>query len=163
MVFIARYHYSGERPMSFWTSFAKQVILKVLSDGVKGRVPDREEERRCVACGRMVRAETLQEGRCIACRLEQERQRSRKRESESHHTGPSEDNGNELARAYEVLGCRESDSDAEIKKKYRALIKECHVDSLPKDLPDYLVKAANRRFVEVQESYERISEARKMV
>ncbi len=36
------------------------------------------------------------------------------------------------------------------------------MDSLPKDLPDYLVKAANTRFVEVQEAYERISEARQM-
>ncbi len=150
--------------MSFWTSFAKQVIRKVLSDGVKARVPDHEEERRCVACGRMVRAESLHEGRCIACRLEQEQEhkRNQRREYESSRARPSEDNGNDLARAYEILDCRESDSDAEIKKRYRALIKECHVDSLPKDLPDYLVKAANKRFVEVQEAYERISGARKM-
>lgn len=152
--------------MSFWTSFAKQVIRKVLTDGGKPRVPHHEEERRCLGCGRMVRSDTLSEGRCIACRLQQEqeeqRTRQQKRESESHRTRASEDTNNDLSRAYEILGCRQSDSDAEIKRKYRALIKECHVDSLPKDLPDYLVKAANKRFVEVQEAYERISEARKM-
>ncbi len=88
--------------MSFWTSFAKQVIFKVFTDGVKARVPHQEEERRCVACGRMVRAESLHQGRCIGCRLEQEQEQKRhqRQESQSHRTRDSQAQGTDLARAY---------------------------------------------------------------
>jgi hypothetical protein len=152
--------------MSFWTSFAKHVLFKVLSDGSNARGPERSEERRCLQCGRMTPVEALREGRCIRCRLEQEQQQDRqshqRRQYESHGTRGSGNNAHGLDDAYRILGCKESDSDAEIKKNFRMLIKECHVDSLPKDLPDYLVKAANKRFNEVQEAYDLIREARKM-
>ena len=145
--------------MSFWASFAKQVILKVLTKGEEPRESGRVKERRCSQCGRMVPVVALQGGRCITCRLEQEHEQQ-KRDHESHRTRTSTDNTDGLGRAYQILGCAESDSDSDIKKRFRALIKECHVDSLPKDLPEYLVKAANQRFIEVQEAYDRIREAR---
>ena len=152
--------------MSFWTSFAKNVLLKVLSDNNPSREADSEERRRCPQCGRMVPVESLQDGRCVVCRIEQEREQDRQdrhgHDSRSHRTDTTESTSNKLEDAYRTLGCTVSDSNAEIKRKFRVLIKECHVDSLPKDLPEYLVKAANKRFVEVQEAYDLIRDARKM-
>jgi DnaJ like chaperone protein len=114
----------------------------------------------------MVPIESLQEGRCVLCRIEQEREQDRQsrhgNESRSHRTDTSDGTSNKLEDAYRTLGCTAADPDAEIKRKFRALIKECHVDSLPKDLPEYLVKAANKRFMEVQEAYDLIRDARKM-
>jgi hypothetical protein len=152
--------------MSFWTSFAKHVILRVFSDGDNARGPERSEERPCRQCGRMTPVEALWEGRCIRCRLEQEQQQDRqnhqKRQYESRGARASGNNSQGIDEAYRILGCQASDSDDEIKKKFRVLIKECHVDSLPKDLPDYLVKAANKRFNEVQEAYDLIRQVRKI-
>lgn len=152
--------------MSFWTSFAKNVILKVLSDVGTSPGPDSDEGRRCLKCGRLAPVESIRDGVCLMCRLEQEHEEAHE-SRQRHDSGSQSDRAsrgaiNRLDEAYRTLDCKESDSDGEIKKKFRALIKECHVDSLPKDLPDYLVKAANQRFVEVQEAYDIIRDARKM-
>ena len=62
---------------------------------------------------------------------------------------------------YEVLGCSRDDSTAEIKKKYRKLVKEYHPDRIiSKDLPDDFVKFANKRFKEIQDAYEKIMKMR---
>ena len=62
---------------------------------------------------------------------------------------------------YEVLGCSRDDSTAEIKKKYRKLVKEYHPDRIiSKDLPDDFVELANKRFKEIQDAYEKIMKMR---
>ncbi|MDQ1239741.1 MAG: hypothetical protein QG577_1927, partial [Thermodesulfobacteriota bacterium] len=52
------------------------------------------------------------------------------------------------------------DSDDHSKRRYRILVKDCHVDSLPKGLPNYLIQAANQKFRQIQESYETIMNSR---
>lgn len=64
-------------------------------------------------------------------------------------------------RHYETLGCSPSDSDEVIKKRYRALVLECHPDRLRRAFR----KSANgtvdaSRFREVQEAYEQVKRAR---
>jgi len=66
----------------------------------------------------------------------------------------------DLQRAYLTLNRSKTHSDDQIRRRYRSLVKECHADSLPKGLPDYLVQAANQKFQQVQESYETIMSAR---
>ncbi|MDE7242814.1 MAG: molecular chaperone DnaJ [Oscillospiraceae bacterium] len=56
---------------------------------------------------------------------------------------------------YEVLGVQKSASDADIKKAYRKMAKECHPDLHPGD------KAAEERFKEINEAYEVLSDSSK--
>ena len=56
---------------------------------------------------------------------------------------------------YEVLGVQKGATDAEIKKAYRRLAKENHPDLHPGD------KEAERRFKEINEAYEVLSDSDK--
>jgi DnaJ-class molecular chaperone len=67
----------------------------------------------------------------------------------------------QLKKAYEFLGCAPSHSDEDIKRCYRNLVGDAHVDALPRDLPDYLVEAANQRFREIQSAYELVMRSRR--
>ena len=143
--------------MAFWLSYAKKILAKAVSGESHKRDENSEFIRRCKVCGRVFSEDFFVDGTCVLCRTANEKGRSKGGgEEKSGSTGPFDD----MAAAYKILGCKEDDSDDHIKKRYRHLIKECHVDSLPPDLPEYLVAAANRRFREVHESYQRIVKSR---
>jgi len=66
-------------------------------------------------------------------------------------------------RYYAALGCNSSDSNDEIKKKYRKLVRDYHPDAISaKGLPDEFVKFANDKFREIQEAYEAIRKERNL-
>ncbi len=66
-----------------------------------------------------------------------------------------------LAAAYSVLGCSSSDSDEDIKAKYKKLIKEFHPDVIAsKGLPEEFMKFATEKFDQIQKAYEAIKKAR---
>ena len=85
------------------------------------------------------------------------------RQSSSYQRNQKSNQGN-LSKGkdpYEVLDCSRDDSTAEIKKKYRKLVKEYHPDRIiSKDLPDDFVQFANKRFKEIQDAYEKIMKMR---
>ncbi|MFO7838299.1 MAG: TerB family tellurite resistance protein [Desulfosalsimonadaceae bacterium] len=64
-------------------------------------------------------------------------------------------------RFYAVLGLSSSDSDEEIKKKYRQLVRDYHPDAIAgKGLPEEFVNFAHEKFREIQEAYEAIARER---
>ncbi len=70
---------------------------------------------------------------------------------------------NSLSAAYQALGVKEKDSDAEIKKAYRRLIREFHPDKLMgQGLPEDMVKKATERSQEIQAAYDLIKKYRKI-
>ena len=67
-----------------------------------------------------------------------------------------------LNAAYQALGVKKTDSDAEIKKTYRRLIREFHPDKLMgQGLPEDMVKKATERSQEIQTAYDLIKKSRK--
>jgi DnaJ like chaperone protein len=68
---------------------------------------------------------------------------------------------NALASAYQALGVKESDSDAEIKRAYRRLIREFHPDKLMgQGVPEDMIKVATERSQEIQAAYDLIKKTR---
>jgi DnaJ like chaperone protein len=66
-----------------------------------------------------------------------------------------------IGRSYARLGARRTDSDEEIKRKYRQLVRDYHPDTVSaKGLPDEFVKFANDQFREIQEAYDAIRKER---
>jgi len=62
---------------------------------------------------------------------------------------------------YAILKCDENASNEEIKKQYRALVREYHPDKIEaKGLPEEFIKLATDKFTEIQEAYEHIRKAR---
>lgn len=62
---------------------------------------------------------------------------------------------------YAVLKCDETASNEEIKKQYRALVREYHPDKIEaKGLPEEFIKFASDKFTEIQEAYEHIRKER---
>jgi len=62
---------------------------------------------------------------------------------------------------YAVLKCDEDASNDEIKKQYRALVREYHPDKIEaKGLPEEFIKLATDKFTEIQEAYEHIRKIR---
>jgi len=67
-----------------------------------------------------------------------------------------------LSAAYQALGVKKTDSDADIKKTYRRLIREFHPDKLMgQGLPEDMIKEATARSQEIQAAYDLIKKARK--
>lgn len=67
-----------------------------------------------------------------------------------------------LNAAYQALGVKKTDSDADIKKTYRRLIREFHPDKLMgQGLPEDMVKKATERSQEIQTAYDFIKKSRK--
>ena len=66
-----------------------------------------------------------------------------------------------VAAAYQALGVSKDDSDAEIKKAYRRLIREYHPDKLMgQGLPEEMIKEATERSQEIQTAYDTIKKSR---
>ena len=65
--------------------------------------------------------------------------------------------------AYQALGVSKDDSDAEIKKAYRRLVREYHPDKLMgQGLPEEMIKEATVRSQEIQTAYDLIKKNRGM-
>lgn len=64
---------------------------------------------------------------------------------------------------YAVLGCSQNDSDEEVKKQYRKMVRDFHPDTIAsKGLPNDFIQFANDKFREIQEAYEAIRKERKI-
>ncbi len=67
-----------------------------------------------------------------------------------------------LSSAYQALGVKKTDTDIEIKKTYRRLIREFHPDKLMgQGLPEDMIKEATNRSQEIQAAYDLIKKSRK--
>ena len=65
--------------------------------------------------------------------------------------------------AYQAIGVSKDDSDAEIKKSYRRLVREYHPDKLMgQGLPEAMIKEATERSQEIQTAYDLIKKSRGM-
>lgn len=63
--------------------------------------------------------------------------------------------------AYQALGVTKDDSDADIKKAYRRLVREYHPDKLMgQGLPEAMIKEATERSQEIQTAYDLIKKSR---
>ncbi len=63
---------------------------------------------------------------------------------------------------YAILGATPNDTDDEIKKKYRQLVKEYHPDAvIAKGMPEEFIKFATEKFKEIQEAYDNVMKERK--
>jgi DnaJ like chaperone protein len=62
---------------------------------------------------------------------------------------------------YRALNCTRESSDQEIKSSYKKLVKDFHPDRIiSKGLPEEFIDFAEKRFREIQESYEKIRQER---
>ncbi|MGY8870314.1 MAG: co-chaperone DjlA [Pseudomonadales bacterium] len=67
-----------------------------------------------------------------------------------------------LKEAYGVLGVKDSDSEADIKKAYRRLMSQHHPDKLvAKGLPPEMMQLAKEKTQDIQAAYDRVKTARK--
>jgi len=65
--------------------------------------------------------------------------------------------------AYQALGVTKDNSDAEVKKAYRRLVREYHPDKLMgQGLPEEMIKEATERSQEIQAAYDLIRKSRGM-
>lgn len=70
---------------------------------------------------------------------------------------------NAIDSAYQALGVKKDNSDAEIKKAYRRLVREYHPDKLMgQGLPEAMIKEATERSQEIQTAYDLIKKSRGM-
>ena len=66
-----------------------------------------------------------------------------------------------IAAAYQALGVSKEDSDSDIKKAYRRLVREYHPDKLMgQGLPEEMIKEATERSQEIQTAYDTIKKSR---
>ncbi|MGC9372820.1 MAG: J domain-containing protein [Thermovirgaceae bacterium] len=64
---------------------------------------------------------------------------------------------------YEILGCKRSDSNDVIRKRYRELVAKYHPDKfIGQNLDKEFIELASRKFQRIQEAYERIRRERNM-
>jgi hypothetical protein len=157
VIFLQDHKWRRESNVSSWKLLARILLKKA---GVETNTPRYGSEPYdvCTGCGRSVPEREIKQGKCALCRFAEQNENSRSNERKN---ASSDSEPLTLEKAYDILDCTKLDTDAHIKKRYRELVKECHIDSLPKGLPDYLVQAANRRFHQVQDAYDKIMQARK--
>jgi len=64
---------------------------------------------------------------------------------------------------YEILGCKPTDSDQQIKQRYRQLVQTYHPDKIAgKGLPEEFIQLAEEKFRQIQQAYEAIKAERGM-
>ncbi len=64
---------------------------------------------------------------------------------------------------YEILGCKPTDSDQQIKQRYRQLVQTYHPDKIAgKGLPEEFIQLAEEKFRQIQQAYEDIKAERGM-
>ena len=81
---------------------------------------------------------------------------------QSYHQGSAATaSGPSLSDAYIVLGMKETNTDAEIKKAYRRLMSQHHPDKLvSKGLPEEMIKLATEKTQDIRKAYEVVKAAR---
>lgn len=68
---------------------------------------------------------------------------------------------NDLDKHYKMLNCAPESTNDEIKSNYKNLVKDFHPDAIiSKGLPEEFIDFAEKRFREIQESYEKIRQER---
>ncbi|MBT8332694.1 MAG: TerB family tellurite resistance protein [Deltaproteobacteria bacterium] len=68
---------------------------------------------------------------------------------------------NDLDKHYKMLNCTPESTNDEIKSNYKKLVKDFHPDAIiSKGLPEEFIDFAEKRFREIQESYEQIRQER---
>ncbi len=64
---------------------------------------------------------------------------------------------------YEILGCKRSDSDQQVKQRYRQLVQMYHPDKISgKGLPEEFIQLAEDKFRQIQQAYEAVKAERGM-
>lgn len=143
--------------MAFWVTYSKKLIEKMIREALNKSGHSKPLHGVvCMNCGQRTFNGDLRGGICGKCWADEKRQSS----GQSNERVRPPDSTDDLQEAYRILNCSGSDSDDHIKQRFRVLVKECHVDSLPKGLPDYLVQAANHKFRQIQASYKTIMKSR---
>ena len=67
-----------------------------------------------------------------------------------------------LTAAYDILGVKDSVTDAELKQAYRRLMSQHHPDKLhAKGLPDEMIRLAKEKTQQIQQAYDQIRKARR--
>lgn len=145
--------------MGFALRVAKILIQKWLLRPEQGSRSKYASEGPCRVCGRIVATYSLHHGVCERCRRDDHTKNSGHRQKGNDNSRPFGENRNDLGAAYQFLQCKETDSDAVIKKKFREMAKQCHPDRL-QDVPDHKVPDANRLFNDLREAYELIMRSR---
>jgi hypothetical protein len=145
--------------MGFALRVAKILLQKWLLGSDRDSGSTYSSKGACQVCGRLAAARSLRDGVCERCRLDGHTKNSGNRQNDNSHSRAFGENRNDLGAAYQFLQCKETDSDAAIKKKFRELAKECHPDKL-QDVPDHKISDANRLFQDLREAYELIMRSR---
>ena len=82
-------------------------------------------------------------------------------EQQDFHRQDTSQQSRELNDAYAVLGVSASDADAQIKKIYKRKIAETHPDKFAgKDIPKFLIEAANERASEINHAWDVVKKSR---
>ena len=68
----------------------------------------------------------------------------------------------QIDEAYDLLGVKPKDSDAEVKKAYRRLMNQHHPDKLvARGMPEEMIKLATTKSQEIRQAYELVKQVRK--
>jgi DnaJ-domain-containing protein 1 len=87
--------------------------------------------------------------------------RNIKKKLKSQETNQSLTRSDYLQEAYQLLNCTESMSDAEIKQKYRQLVKSFHSDQMEsKDIPEEVKKLSEEQLKKIHAAYEIVKNTR---
>ncbi|MDN5335440.1 MAG: DnaJ like chaperone protein [Synergistales bacterium] len=94
---------------------------------------------------------------------QERRQRQYQRDGSQRSRNDSYHDYKESADPYEVLGCKRSDSDEVIRKRYRELVAKYHPDKfIGQNLDKEFIEFASKKFQRIQSAYERIRRERGM-
>jgi len=94
---------------------------------------------------------------------QERRQRQYQRDGSQRSRNDSYHGYKESADPYEVLGCKRSDSDEVIRKRYRELVAKYHPDKfIGQNLDKEFIEFASKKFQRIQSAYERIRRERGM-